>query len=402
VQLEGTGFSAAWVDYDNDGDEDLYVANDAIEDYYHNVLWRNDGIDEAGTWVFTDVSEESGTGVRINSMGLGVGDYNNDGWFDFAVSSIGEKVLLRNRGDGTFEDVAGDANILMPPGITWGTVFLDVMNDGWEDLYFTHGMIVPGPGPSPNMLYENNRDGTFIDVSTVSGIDDSGYGRGASIVDINSDGLVDVMLTNLYEVPKLFLNQSQGDNAANHWITVTVEGTVSNRDGIGTRLWLVRPDSITMMREITSGPTHGGGDYRAAFFGLGGHDSVHLTLRWPGGLIQEIGFVAANQHLHFVEPRPTSVTTQEWEMVEKPSLRNSYPNPFNSATMISFTVRNREQVVISIHDLLGREVAVLVNETRDPGAYETVWDAAGHASGVYFCRMRGSNFVQARKVLLLR
>jgi hypothetical protein len=402
AQLEGTGFSAGWVDYDNDGDADLYVANDAIEDNYHNVLWRNDGSDENGGWVFTDVSDFSGTGIEINSMGLGVGDYDNDGWFDFAVSGINEKALLRNLGNGTFDEVAREANIQMPPGITWGTVFFDVTNDGWEELYFTVGTISPNPGAAPDMLYGNNGDGTFTDISLVSGIDDSGYGRGASIVDINSDGLVDVMITNLYEVPKLFLNQSQDPDTAHHWLTVTVEGTVSNRDGIGTRLTLTRPDSMTMMREITSGPTHGGGDYRAAFFGLGIYDNAFLSVRWPRGFSQEIGPVAANRHLHLVEPTPTGAGSGSLFIPSKHLLTTNYPNPFNTSTTIRYEVRSRELVVLSVFDLLGREVDVLVNETMAPGSYQVTWDATSNASGVYFYRIRTSDFLQSHRLLLMK
>jgi len=403
AQLEGTGFSAAWVDYDNDGDADLYVANDAIEDYYHNVLWRNDGSDGNGNWTFTDVSEASGSGVRINSMGLGVGDYNNDGWFDFAVSSIGDKVLLKNMGDGTFQEVAREANVHMPRGITWGTVFFDFNNDGWEDLYFTNGVINPNPGVAPNMFYLNNWDGTFIDISTVSGLDDSGHGRGASIVDINGDGFVDVMLTNLYEEPKLFLNRSPELGNTNHWLTITVEGSFGgNLDGIGTRLTLVRPDSITMMREITSGPTHGGGDYRAAFFGLGGNEGGYLTVRWPSGFTEEIGYILANQKLHIVEPVPTPVDPQGPGAMETPYLADGYPNPFNPRTTIEFRISDFRFVTLKIYDLLGREVAVLVSEKLSPGIYSRRWDATTHPSGVYFSTLEAGEFAETRKLVLLR
>ena len=109
-QSIGLGFAPGWVDYDNDGDLDLYLANDLIDELvdYPNVLWRNDGPD-GDSWVFTDVSVGSGANQGVNAMGLGVGDYNNDGWFDLAFSNIGKNYLLENQQDGTFADVSAQA-----------------------------------------------------------------------------------------------------------------------------------------------------------------------------------------------------------------------------------------------------------------------------------------------------
>ncbi len=86
------------------------------------------------------------------------------------------------------------------------------------------------------------------------------------------------------------------------WLTVEVQGTVSNRDGIGTRLMLTTPDGVTQIREITSGPTQGGGDYKAAYLGLGDNPSGDLVVRWPTGVVEDIGTVSPNQVLNLVEP----------------------------------------------------------------------------------------------------
>ncbi len=274
AQVLGLGFSPGWLDYDNDGDLDLYLVNDDIgQAFYPNVLWRNDGSDGLGGWVFTDVSTFAGADQSLNGMGLGVGDYDNDGWLDLAFSNIGPNFLLRNLGNTTFDDVSAAAGIqraTLPGGgtsITWGTVFFDHDNDSWLDLMFVAGNT--GPGGYPNAFFGNNRDGTFTDLSVSSGLDDSGRGRNASIVDFDGDGFVDVFIGNYGETPRLFHNRSLQQGNSNQWITLTVEGTDSNRDGIGTRLLLTTPDAVTQIREINSGPTHGGGDYRAAYFGLG-------------------------------------------------------------------------------------------------------------------------------------
>jgi hypothetical protein len=315
-QLNGLAFSAGWVDYDNDADLDLYVVNDYITTHrWPNVLWRNDGSDGAGEWIFTDVSAASGAGVAINSMGLGVGDYDNDGWLDFAISNKGPNVLLRNTGLGTFQSVAASAGVdrpLTPEGktaITWGTVFFDYDNDQWQDLYIVAGEIGGQANAQPNAFFQNNADGTFDDISAISGLDDPLRGRAASIADFDNDGFVDVFVGNLNRPDLgttspffLFHNKAAELGTTNHWLTVTVEGTVSNNDGIGTRLNLTTPDGLTQVREITTGPTYGGGDYRAGFFGLGQHTSGELIVRWPNGVIQNIGTVLADEKIHLIEP----------------------------------------------------------------------------------------------------
>jgi hypothetical protein len=308
--LLGLGFAPGWLDYDNDGDLDLYMANDNIRDMNEiNKTWRNDGSDGVGGWIFTEVGATSGTDLAhgVNSMGLGVGDYNNDGWLDMAISDIGPAETLINNGDATFDLDSSDSDVgNITGGTTWAAVFFDYDNDGWLDLYLAQGAIrltSLTSLASSNDFLKNDGDGTFSSYSTASGLNDFGTGRNASIVDINMDGFVDVFLNNLDTELRLYLNQEAALGNPNHWLVVTVEGTTSNRDGIGTRLTLVA-GGLTKIWEINTGPTHGGGDQRAAFFGLGSETSGTLTVRWPDGTVQNIGTVNADQYLHLIEPLP--------------------------------------------------------------------------------------------------
>jgi hypothetical protein len=270
------------------------------------VLWRNDGSDGGGGWTFTDVSVASGSDISLNGMGLGVGDYDNNGWLDIAFSNIGPNYLLHNEGDGSFADLSAPAGIqrsLLPvsgdPSITWGTAFFDHDNDGLQDLFFAAGWISPVNNPvQPNAFFANLGNGHFADLSFYSGLDDVGRARSTSIMDFDADGFVDVMVGNYGEGYRLFRNNGNGNN----WLQVTVEGTLSNRDGIGTRIWFTTPDGVTQMQEINSGYNHGGGSYRMAHFGLGQYDTGTLLIRWPNGLIQQIYVGASNQSLHIVQP----------------------------------------------------------------------------------------------------
>lgn len=308
-QLTGLGFMSGWFDYDNDGDQDLFLINDDIGgSNYPNVMWRNDGPDGSGGWLFTDVSAAANLDVSLNGMGLGVGDYNNDGFFDVAFSNIAPARLMQNDGDGTFTDVSDASGVTSAtPQGTWGTAFFDYNHDMFVDLFIVSGGIGSQPTDHPDVLLQNDGNGTtFTNVSAASGLDDPGWGRSASMIDFDQDGWIDMVIGNYSEGYNLYRNQSADQGSTNNWIAVTVEGTESNRDGIGTRLTLTA-NGETQMREINSGSTHGGGDFRAAVFGLAGASSGSLVIDWPNGESETIVIDGTNlnQYIHRAEPPST-------------------------------------------------------------------------------------------------
>jgi len=188
VGCTGLSFGVAWGDYDNDGDLDLYVAN------YNeaNVLYRNNG---DGT--FTDVTDEAGVSCRGHSRGVAWGDYDNDGDLDLYVANDGANVLYRNNGDGTFTDVTSEAGVSCTGsscGVAWG----DYDNDGDLDLYVANFY-------EANVLYRNNGDGTFADVTSEAGVGYTGYSRGVAWSDYDNDGDLDLYVAN-YEANVLYRN----------------------------------------------------------------------------------------------------------------------------------------------------------------------------------------------------
>ena len=414
-------FNAGWFDYDNDNDPDLYIASDVVAAGYPNILWRNDGPDGAGGWTFTDVSAESYTDYSINCKGLGIGDYDNDGFLDLSFGHAVGGYLLHNEQNGTFNDVSDEAGvrrIYTPEGdiaSTWGPSFFDYNNDQWPDLSYVCGMISSLPTPQPNALFENNHDGTFTDVSEEAGIDDPRRGRNSSLCDFNQDGFVDLLVCNFGQPILLYHNQSRSQGNTNHLLIVTAEGAGAggtNRDAIGARFYLETPDGITQIREIMTGQTSGGGDHRAAYFGLGANTSGNLSVRWTTGVIEDLGTVTADQRLHIVET-VTGISEQN-PVVLQYQLMQNYPNPFNPKTTIQFSLpslgsnaaKGRDgvgsHVLLTVYDLLGREAETLVNERKAPGTYEVTWDATGYPSGVYLFRLRAGEFVQTKKLVLLR
>jgi len=300
------GFIATWFDYNSDGRPDLYLGNDFVgPSPDHNRLWRNDGQGENGKWKFTDVSLESGTGLYVNTMGIGVSDVDRDLDLDIAISNIGGNRLLRNSGNGTFVDDLG-SGISRPDqestykSITWGVGFYDFNLDGWEDAYFTAGNFQQAPGvlvgPQPNELFLNNGTGKlFFDVSAISGAANTGNSKDVAFGDFNSDGLIDIFSVDQDGSPKFLQNVTEKLGAG--WLEVKLVGTKSSRDACGANVVIQLSDGKEM-RELICNSTNS----RILHFGLGLNKTIDkMRIRWPSGGIQTIEGVAANRILEVIE-----------------------------------------------------------------------------------------------------
>ena len=309
-----------WVDFDNDGDLDLYVVNDYGMHVQPNVLWRNDGMGtDVNNWMFTDISKDSGVDAAILGMGLAVGDYDLDGHFDFFITNIGNQMLFRNTGkDMIFEETTLEAGLEMSklnyPGgvmdrVAWATMFFDYDNDGLEDLYIVSGFLnlheterafdVPAEMRlQPNVLMRNKGDLTFEDKSKESGADEDGIGRGGFYMDHNLDGCLDIFITNLDGKAKLFQNTCKNNN---NWLVINPVGTISNKDGVGTRI-KITSDGKSQIREIAAGSSSMGQNMMEAHFGLGKAKTIDsITLNWPSGIQQTLTDIDVNQTLEIIE-----------------------------------------------------------------------------------------------------
>jgi hypothetical protein len=308
----GAGFAAAWFDYNGDGRPDLYLANDFVGPQPdHNHLWRNDGPAPGGGWTFTDVSNASGTGFWMNTMGIAVGDYDRDGHPDLALTNIGANKLLHNDGNGSFveEESAGTARPTQDAtydSITWGGGFADFNLDGWEDLYLAAGNFQRSPdtpvGVQPNELYVNDGAGRFLDVSAATGAADPGDSKGVALADYNRDGKMDVFVVNQGGPPHLYENVTPSDS--DHWLEVDTVGTTSNRDGCGARLVASLADGSHLTRQVLCGSTSvASGTQRTVHFGLGSAATVdRLEVVWPSGIDQTLDDLPADRLVTIQEP----------------------------------------------------------------------------------------------------
>ena len=297
----GSGFSAAFADYDNDGDPDLYVINDQLKNPIGNLLWRNDGPGCSG-WCWTDVSVEAGADNQVHGMGLAVGDYDNDLDLDFYFTNmVHPMALLQNQGNGTFVDQALSSRVAVGPSDTvgWGTAFFDYDNDGWLDIYLTTTEFRLYDGGMnfsyPDFLFRNHGDGTFSNESRMTLPDNRQPSMGLAYADYDNDGWIDYVLGNWNEGYLLYRNQG-GDSSDNHWLAVRLSGNGPvNRDAIGARVYLLSDDGRTQMREVKSGSSLGAGHDTALHFGLGQAGVERLTVLWPDGLTETFEGVAVDQ-----------------------------------------------------------------------------------------------------------
>ncbi len=304
-KLQGSGFTASFVDYDNDGDPDLYVVNDELKNPIGNVLWRNDGPGCNG-WCWTDISEESGANVRLAGMGLAVGDYNNDLTLDFYFSNMVNAMRLMENKDGKFVSMARDAGVMVgpSPAVGWGTSFFDYNNDGWLDLYlatteFRQITAQSGPEgmhfPYRPYLFENNGDSTFSDVTPPLWLRYPHAEMGFAYADYNNDGWVDFVTGNWNEGYALYRNQAV-TGKDNHWLTVRLTGAAPiNRDAIGARVYLTTDDGRTQMQEVRNGGSLGAGNDTALHFGLKQASIQSLKIVWPDGKLDLVENVAVDQ-----------------------------------------------------------------------------------------------------------
>ncbi len=296
-------------DYDEDGDADLFVANDMTP----NFLFRNEG----GTR-FSNIGLDSGVafspdGKSEAGMGTDFGDYDRDGLLDIVVCNFQWehcRLLKNERGD-VFKDQIHESKLDEPTfsTLTFGTDFFDYDNDGYLDLFLANGHVEPNieiidrAGPSyaqRDQLFHNNGDGTFTDVSSDSpGLATAWVGRGSATADYDNDGDLDLFVSNNNQRGLLLRND--GGNRQ-HWLSVRTIGTHSNRDGIGARIRVMAGD-LHQVEEVRSGSSYLSQNALRVHFGLGTHTRVdRVEIHWPSGVEQVLEDVAADQFLTVREP----------------------------------------------------------------------------------------------------
>ncbi len=288
---KGKGLGVAFADYDGDGFTDIFVTNDVIEQF----LFHNNG---DGT--FTEVGLDSGAaltndGKMLSGMGVVFQDYDNDGLPDLLVTQLPRQpyVVFHNDSHGAFsaQELETGFGTLSGKSSGWGVGLEDFDNDGWKDAFIVQGHVFATEiytaysYRDPPLLALNHK-GHFEKGNP--GSDVPVAGRGAAFGDLNNDGWVDVVTTALGEHPQLFLNRG----GKLHWLTITLRGKRSNRDGYGARVQV-----NGQVRFATATGSYLSSNDKRLHFGLGSASTADIEIRWPSGIHQILHAVKADQFL---------------------------------------------------------------------------------------------------------
>lgn len=379
----GCALAVAATDYDNDGDMDLLVGNDFGPFIRPNMIFRND-YNETGK--FTEVADELSADQEMFSMGIAIGDYDNDLDLDYYISNLGKNVFLQQDGDqfsevaastGTENEFSGYNSSL---AVSWGTLFADIDNDMDLDLFVANGY-VPAPAfvdnstLDPDRLFINNGDMTFTEADSTSGVNNELVSRGCAYSDIDMDGDLDIMSV-VYNKPGFGLEPesclfNNVINNGNNWVKFKLEGTESNRSAYGARVY-VYTQSETRMAELNGGASFCSHNTSYMHFGLAQYESVDsVKIVWPRGHIQVEESIEINTVNYIREGGSTSVDEQ---LVKQVSIT---PNPSYGVYSIK-GIEGKDFRSVSVFDMQGKRI--LNTSSRS-------FDLSSHAAGIYLVKI---------------
>jgi hypothetical protein len=292
--------TAVAADFDGDGWPDIYVACDTSP----SLFFRNN---RNGT--FTERALQAGIalnedGREQGGMGLGIGDFDNDGWLDIFKThfSSDTHILYKNTGKGSFRDVTTRAGLAVETRfVGWGAAIQDFDNDGLPDIFFTSGQVYPeveshepaAPFKTPSVLFRNLGGGRFEELLDQAGpaMNEVHSSRGAAFGDFDNDGDMDILLMNINEPPSLLRNDMRGSH---HWLKVLLVGVESNRSAIGAQV-IASYGGQRQAQAVLAQTSYLSVNDRRLHFGLGAQMAADLEVRWPNGRLEKLAAVPADQ-----------------------------------------------------------------------------------------------------------
>ncbi|MCB0462235.1 MAG: FG-GAP-like repeat-containing protein [Flavobacteriaceae bacterium] len=369
-------FCAAFFDFNNDGWQDIYIANDRFTT--SNILYKNNG---NGT--FTDVSASSGTNIIMDAMSTTIDDYNGDGYLDIYITNTASgNYFLRNNGDETFTNIASTTGTTFN-SIAWGAVFLDADNDTDLDLYVS-GMRDGTNGQLPSAFYENSGSGSFTIPANAGFANDTAESYSNAIGDINNDGLADISVLNKEPRDNFLWMNTNTDG--NNWLKVTLEGTTSNRMGIGS--WIeISLGGNKQYRYTLNGEGYTSQNSSAEFFGLGNYSTIdYVKVTWLSGAEDILYNVSANQKLHILEGSTLSIAENDLDHIML------YPNPSKGEATVKANLPNYQ---VDIFNVLGARVFLETNLSKT-----TNLNLNSLKSGVYLLKITSGNNTWVKKLIV--
>jgi hypothetical protein len=442
----GNTNGACWVDYNNDGFVDLYAVNFQGQRF----LYKNNG-----NSTFTKIDTGLVVTESTTSITCSFGDYDNDGLADLFIANPGSgNELFHNEGNGYFKKITSDpvvTNVGVSMSGTWG----DYDNDGYLDLF------VANQQGTKSFLYHNERNGTFRKITTGDIVNDISWAISGSWVDYDNDGYLDLFVANfngnknfLYHndgppnytftkittgdivndignsmaaawadydndgYPDLFVANRgnlnnylyKNSNSGNNWINFKCIGTTSNKSAIGAKIRIkakLNGVDTWQLREISSQQGYNSENDLRVSFGIAQAAVIDsVIVQWPSGTVDVFTNILPDKFYIINEGSGILVITAiEDNPDTKPvgfNLLQNYPNPFNPSTAIKYSVPVGNEVRIIVNDILGKQIAVLVNKFKSPGEYSIAFNSGNIPSGIYFYSLISGNIRITKKMVLLK
>ncbi len=382
-----------FTDWDMDGDPDLC----GRQDFYAN---------ENG--VFREVTAEIGLSGVSWTNHKEFFDYDNDGDLDYfnvtGRSYEGENQLWENR-DGLYVNVSQDVNLTLVRENFRGVAIGDFDNDGDQDIFVQRNVNEGIEILLLNEVVDGAR--VFTDIAEFVGLTKTGDRIGGGFFDYNKDGFLDIYIPSAEHSHILYRNTAE--NGGN-WVGFILEGTVSNRDALGSIIWLYYAGGKMQLRYTKASCDYLRQDMPWVHFGLGFETSVDsVVIRWPLGHKQVLKNVEINQYHEVKEPESSAVASFNPESAKSDGfwLEQNYPNPFNPATTIKYRIAGTKNVNLTIYDVTGRVVRTLMNHQQQAGFYSVIWDGQDDEknllpSGVYVSQLRAGDEMIVKKMLYIK
>ena len=304
AQARGKGMGVSIADVNDDGLSDIFIVNDTER----NFLFINQGNGrflEQGAIYGVSFNDD---GIAVNGMGSDAKDFNNDGFVDFFYNDLATQVfaLFANDRGKAFRYVS------YPTGLGrlsfrfggWGAGFIDYDNDGWKDLFSANGDVdyLGDNAAQSDTMFRNVGGKSFNDVSAAMGVafTRKGFHRGSAFADLNDDGSLDIVVTGLNERPRILMNT--GTTGA-HWVLLDLQGARRSRDAIGAKIKVTTASGRVLHNHVSVSTGLMSSSDRRVHFGLGSEGAIaSVEIRWPGGQVQTLSNVKADQILHVREP----------------------------------------------------------------------------------------------------
>ncbi|MFN8394360.1 MAG: FG-GAP-like repeat-containing protein [Bacteroidia bacterium] len=378
-----------WIDMDLDGDQDLFVTNEANQ---RNQLYRNDGYP-----TFTKISTGAIATSQFTSHSSSWGDYDNDGDFDVVVANYNQAAqLFQNDGSGNFSLISspfgGDV------GCSFSSAWADYDNDADLDLLITNGYCTSF---THNFLYENQGNGAFVRNMTEPVAIDSGSSYGCAWGDYDNDGFLDLAIANWRnETQPNYLYHNAGN--ANHWVEFKLEGTVSNRSAIGTIVSLqaiIQGDTVHQMREVTAQSGYCSQNSLVLHFGLADATNIlQMNVTWPSGIEQTFGNITANALYSLQENGSIQVVGIDPDKDGNMGLQ-VFPNPSDGRFTVRIDANPAGNLQCEVTDINGR--LIQSQQLASLGGTQEFSLAVDAPQGLYLLRVRDEDGHAAQRKILI-